>query len=127
MARMGIAFFVAILCAVVIGVPICAGAADSGSKTSHCRDESIAYVSALVKCEKGYPPGTKPRGEDECFESFGPLGALMSCEMKAIEQFQGVLVRLGNSMLKPPKIDPVDPQPPVSPKIPQSPPEPIIK
>ncbi len=43
-----------------------------------CWDQSIAYVSALVSCEK---EGTS---EEDCWEANGALGALMACEMREI-------------------------------------------
>ena len=70
--------------------------AGGGSLVLACFDESVACASALKKCEDD------GRGEEACFESWGPCAQETVCVMRQLDAMRG---RIGDifGRLKPPK------------------------
>jgi len=68
-------------------------------RSDPCFDAEVAYVSALRKCED------EGRGESECPEAYGWMGALVQCDMKKLENLKGIIKDIRGE-LKPPKPTP---------------------
>ena len=57
-----------------------------------CFDASVAYVSAVQKCEN---EGTE---EEKCYDAHGYMGTLMDCAMAKVEDLQGILGKIGDDL-----------------------------
>ena len=53
-----------------------------------CFDASVAYASALAKCEED------GRDDDDCFETWGPAAESINCAMAEIEEMSGRITGL---------------------------------
>lgn len=66
-----------------------------------CLDAHISYASALARCENENPP----RSEDECHEAWGPGGDAAICMMRALDDLEGMLLRMSERFPVPPPFE----------------------
>ena len=62
-----------------------------------CMDSHVAYAMAVQSCENEDPP----RGEDECFESWGPSSDVTQCMLRELKDVEERLLGFGDRFMEP--------------------------